>query len=92
MIKIDDEYIINATESCYTLEKIGQVEDVNSKNYGNETRTIYGYYTTLENLLKGYIEAKTRKFVSKKTINTFQELINEMKETRNVIKNIMEGE
>ena len=32
MVKIDDEYIINANESCYTLEKIGQVEDVESQN------------------------------------------------------------
>ena len=49
MVKIDDEYIINANESCYTLERISNIEDVNSKNYGKEVRTIYGYYTSIEN-------------------------------------------
>lgn len=92
MIKIDNEYIINANENCYTLEKIGKIEDINSKNYGNETRTIYGYYTTLENSLKGYVEAKTRKYVSAKTFNTLQELITQIKQTREVVKNLMKGE
>ena len=40
MVKIDDEYIINANESCYTLEKISNIEDTDSKNYGKEVRTI----------------------------------------------------
>ncbi len=33
MVKIDDEYIINANENCFTLEKIGQVGNIESQNY-----------------------------------------------------------
>ena len=28
MVKIDDEYFINANDSCYTLEKKGIIEDI----------------------------------------------------------------
>lgn len=91
MVKIDDEYIINANESCYTLEKISNIEDTDSKNYGKEVRTIQGYYTSIENALNGYIKVKTRKYISKDTENSLQELLNEIKNTRNYIKEKMGG-
>lgn len=91
MIKIDDEYIINASENCYTLERISKVEDVNSKNYGKETKTIQGYYTTIENALNGYIKCKTRKYISKETENTFTELINMIKNLENNINQRLKG-
>lgn len=88
MIKIDNEYIINANESCYTLEKIGQVEDVESQNYGKETKTIQGYYTTIENALNGYIKVKLRKYVSSETENTMKELIRQMEKLEIYVKQI----
>ena len=91
MIKIDDEYIINANENCYTLERISKIEDVNSKNYGKETKTIQGYYTTIENALNGYIKCKTRKYISKETENTFLELINMIKNLENNINQRLKG-
>lgn len=91
MVKIDDEYIINANESCYTLEKISTIEDTDSQNYGKEVRTIQGYYTSIENALNGYIKVKTRKYISKDTENSLQELLNEIKNTRNYIKEKMGG-
>lgn len=66
MIKIDDEYIINATESCYTLEKIGQVEDVNSKNYGNETRTIIRILHNIRKSFKRLHRSQNKKICIKK--------------------------
>ena len=75
MIKIDEEYILNANESCYTLETMSTVQDTESKKYGKETRTIQGYYTSIENALKGYIKAKTRKYISSETTNTLNELL-----------------
>lgn len=75
MIKIDNEYILNANESCYTLETISTVQDIESKNYGKETRAIEGYYTTIESALKGYIKSKTKKYISNQTENTLNELL-----------------
>lgn len=88
MVKIDDEYIINANESCYTLEKIGQVEDVESQNYGKETKTIQGYYTTIENALNGYIKVKLRKYISSETENTMKELIKQIEKLEIYVKQI----
>ena len=90
MIKIDNEYIINANESCYTLEKIGQVEDTESQNYGKETKTIQGYYTTIENALNGYIKVKLRKYVSSETENTLKELLQQIRDLQKFIKNRLE--
>ena len=92
MIKIDEEYILNANESCYTLETISTVQDAESKNYGKETRTIQGYYTSIENALKGYMKAKTRKYISSETTNTLNELLKKINaievELKNKFKNI----
>lgn len=88
MIKIDGEYIINANESCYTLEKIGQVEDVESQNYGKETKVIQGYYTTIENALNGYIKVKLRKYISSETENTMKELIKQIEKLEIYVKQI----
>ena len=63
MIKIDDEYRITADTYCYTIEKVGVIEDKNSKNYGKEKSEPYGYYPTIDGCLNGYIKAKTRKYV-----------------------------
>lgn len=91
MIRIDDEYILNANESCYILEKIGKIEDINSQNYGKETKIIQGYYTTIENALNGYIKVKTRKYVSNKNENSFLELLKNLKELKSKVNKILEG-
>lgn len=91
MVKIDNEYIINANESCYTLEKISTIEDTNSQNYGKETRTIQGYYTTIESALNGYIKVKTRKYISKDTENNMQELLSEIKNLKECLKGTIGG-
>ena len=88
MVKINNEYIINANESCYKLEKIGQVEDVESQNYGKETKTIQGYYTTIENALNGYIKVKLRKYISSETENTMKELIKQIEKLEIYVKQI----
>lgn len=86
MIKIDEEYFLNANESCYTLEIINTVQDAESKNYGKESRTIHGYYTTIEGALNGYLRNKTRKYVGQTTDATIQELINYIKNLEKMIK------
>lgn len=78
MVTIDDEYVINANESCFTLERKSKVKDVNSKNYGTEIRTIEGYYTSITDTLEGYIKAKTRKYIANEQTNSLKELKQEI--------------
>mgnify|MGYP001854990995 CR=1 FL=1 len=91
MVKIDDEYLINANDSCYTLEKKSTIEDTESQNYGRETKTIQGYYTTIESALNGYIKVKTRKYISKDTENNIKELLNEIKNLKEYLKETIGG-
>lgn len=86
MIKIDNEYVINSNENCYSLERISKVKDINSKNYGKEIRVTEGYYTKIEDVLKGYMKAKTRKYISRENENSLKELLNEIKEMDNYLK------
>ena len=86
MIKIDEEYIINATETCYTLEKITTVQDAKSKNYGKETKIIQGYYTSMQSALKGYLKCKMRKFAGIEGTNTFYDFIKYLEELEKSLK------
>ena len=86
MIKIDDEYRITADTYCYTLEKVGTVEDVNSKNYGKEKSEPYGYYPTIAMCFSGYIKAKTRKYISDNTYNTIADLVKYIEDLEKFIK------
>lgn len=82
MIKIDDEYLINANESCYTLERKTKIKDTNSKNYGKEVNEIEGYYTSIDGALNGYLKIKMRKYVSSEKENTIKEAIKQIKDLR----------
>lgn len=74
MIKIDNEYRINANDNCYSLERLGKVEDENSKNYGKETIITCGYYTTIESALNGYMKRQVRSFIANSKLETIERL------------------
>ena len=82
MIKIDNEYLINANESCYTLERKTKVTDENSKNYGKEVTIIEGYYTSIDGALNGYLKKQMRKYVSSEKENSIQEAIKKLEKLR----------
>ena len=86
MVNIDNEYIINANESCYTLERKSTVQDAESKNYGKETKIVEGYYTSIESALMGYMKAKTRKYISSENENCLKELLDEVKKMQKYLK------
>ena len=86
MVNIDNEYVINANESCYTLERKSTVQDAESKNYGKETKIVEGYYTSIESTLNGYMKAKTRKYISSENENSLKELFEEIKKMENYLK------
>lgn len=88
MIKIDNEYLINANETCYTLERKTKIKDINSRNYGKEVNEIEGYYTSIDGALNGYLKIKMRKYVAKEKENTILEAIKQLESLRiEVFKN-----
>ena len=88
MIKIDEEYIINATENCYTLEKVTTIQDAKSKNYGKETKIIQGYYGSMQSALKGYLKFKMRKFAGQEGTNTFFDFIKYLERLEKSLKDM----
>lgn len=91
MIKIDDEYVLNAYEHGYILQKKSTIQDTESQNYGKTIYTNPKYYTTLESALNGYVQAKTRKYISKEAEQSLEELIQEVKGLQQHIEKISKG-
>lgn len=85
MIKITDRFYINASNTCYTLTERTTVKDKNSKNLGKEIFKDLGYYTTLENCLKGILKTVTREYISKNELKTMQDLQKEIQKQNNFL-------
>lgn len=88
MIKVTDRFYINSTTNCYVLQEKTIVQDTESKNYGQEAFKDLGYYTTIESCLNGILKINTREFISKETTNSLQDLINEIKNFEEYLKNL----
>lgn len=80
MIKINDKYYINANSHCFTLQERVVVKNTESANYGKEVYNDLGYYTTIDSCLKAVLKYETRSYVSQKTINSIQELLDKLDE------------
>ena len=79
MIKVTDRFYINANSNCYVLQEKTKVQDLKSENYGKEIYKDLGYYTTLENCLKGILKTVTREYTSRNKENTIKELLMQIK-------------
>lgn len=79
MIKVTDRFYINANSNCYVLQEKTKVQDLKSENYGKEIYKDLGYYTTLENCLKGILKTLTREYTSRNEENTIKELLMQIK-------------
>lgn len=56
MIKVNEDYFIEADEKCYTLKLATHKQGKN----GNELYNTIGYYKTLESALSGAVEHANR--------------------------------
>lgn len=65
MIKINDDFYIDADSNCYTLKEKAIVKDEKSKKFGEEVFKDRGYYVTLEGILNGFLKAQTRDWINK---------------------------
>ena len=87
MIKIDDNFFIDADSNSYTLKEKDKIQDKKSKNYGEEVFRDRGYYVTLEGVLNGYLKAQTREFVQNNETDV-KELIKEIKKQTEFVKKL----
>ena len=87
MVKITDKFYIDADNHCYILKEKTIVQDQNSKNYGKELYKDLGYYTSLENLLKGISKDVTRRYINKNDVG-IKELTEEIKRQEKYIESL----
>ena len=87
MIKIDDNFFIDADSNSYTLKEKDKIQDKKSKNYGEEVFRDRGYYVTLEGVLNGYLKAQTRDYVQNNETD-IKELIKEIKKQTEFVKKL----
>ena len=78
MIRIDENYYIDADTKCYTLKEKG----IKKSEDGTESEIFkdLGYYTTLEGCLYGLIKKETRKYIKNTNEATVSDLSNKIKE------------
>lgn len=65
---------IESDSSNWILYKIGKVEDEKSKNFGNETKSVVGYFGTIEQMVKYQIEKSLKINGLKELVRAKQEL------------------
>lgn len=88
MVKVTDRFYITANTNCYQLQEKTTVQDTESKNYGQEVYKDLGYYVTLESCLKGILKTTTREYLSKDEENSMNELMKEIKDTKEFLQNL----
>ena len=88
MIKITNDYYLDADSRNYILKKKTVVQDENSKNFGEEKYSDEGFYASIESAVKGLLTLLTRNYISKKTVNSIEELKNEIIKTREFLESL----
>ena len=77
MIKINEKFVIDADENQFVLKELGTVQDEKSKNFGEETQTVLGYFSIIENALT-YLEKVLLRRAIKIKDYTLKEAVAEM--------------
>lgn len=91
MIKFRDKFIIDADENNITIREYGTVQDKDSKNYGEETVTVLGYYSTLEQALLGLEKILIRRSIRDKE-HTLKSIVEEIRALHKELKSLIKGE
>lgn len=91
MIKINDKYYIKADDNQYILCEKGTIQDKESKNYGNDTETILGYYGSLEHALQGLEKIYGRRMIVDKDY-TLKQAIDEIRSFNDDLIKTIRGE
>ena len=89
MVKINDRFYITADSMSYKVMEKTINKDEGSKNFGKETESIVGYYTTIEHCMQGILKILSREYVSKRTINSISDLKEEIAKQTKMIKDCL---
>lgn len=87
MIKIDENFYIDADSNSYVLKEKYIIQDEKSKRQGEEAFKDKGYYVSLEGTLNGYLKNKTREYIQNNNVE-IKELLKEIKKQTEFIKNL----
>lgn len=91
MIKINEKFVIDADENQFVLKELGTVQDEKSKNFGEETQTVLGYFSIIENALT-YLEKVLLRRAIKIKDYTLKEAVNELQNIHKNIFGIVKGD
>lgn len=78
MINVNEKFYIDADENQFILKERGTVQDKDSKNYGEETQTLLGYFSTVEQALLCLEKILTRRAIKVKDY-TLKEAVEEIR-------------
>lgn len=90
MIKINDKFVVDSDESQFVLKELSTIQDEKSKNFGQETQMVLGYYSTLEQSLCGLEKILSRRAIKIKDY-TLKEAICELRKIHNEIFGCVKG-
>lgn len=88
MVKVTDRFYINATKNQYVLQEKTKVQDESSKNYGNEVFKDLGYYSSLEDCLKGVLKTTTREYIGAEREDSLKELIKQIEKANKYLQDL----
>ena len=91
MVKGYKNFIFDADDNNIVLKELGTVQDKESKNYGEETQIILGYYSTLEQAIFGLEKILVRRSIKDKS-HTLKSIVEEIRKLHDDLKNLIKGE
>lgn len=65
MKKLTENLYIDSDPDCFTLYEKRTVQDKNSKNFGNESFPVVGYYATYEQVSQKIAEIGVKEYINK---------------------------
>lgn len=99
MLRLDDEYFIEADKYGYTLKKSSMpeydektlrlLESRGNKPSGEMVISVVGYYGILNDALDGYIETALRDSIQKEDLQ-IDDLIQRVRELKQAIRKVVE--
>lgn len=87
MIKIDENFYIDADSNSYVLKEKYIIQDEKSKRQGEEAFKDKGYYVSLEGTLNGYLKTQTREWINNND-GDVKDLIKEVENQNKFIKSL----
>lgn len=86
-VRFGNGYRLTSDALCYCLETVGINEDTDSKNYGKETFSLIGYYTSIANVFVAMTESEVRNCGAETITELGQEIERIKKELGQIAEN-----